>query len=193
MRIIAGMKKGCKLTDFDGENIRPTTDRVKESIFNIISNFVQGSVVLDLFAGSGALSLEALSRGAEYAVMVDLKKESVEIIKENILKTSFENKTEVINTDAEDYIKKCGKKFNLIFLDPPYNKGFIEPIINLLIKYGRLEDDAVIVTETDFPEEEYSFDELEEYRRRKYGRTFITVYKTLRRESNENCGMPGKF
>lgn len=176
MRIIAGMRRGCKLADFNGENVRPTADRVKESVFNIISGFIHEAKVLDLFAGSGALSLEALSRGAKEAVMTDLSSESVKIIKENISRTSFEDRTEVINTSAEDYIKKCGKKFDLIFLDPPYNKGFIKPVTELLLENDCLENNAVIVAETDFPEEEYSFAALEEYRRRKYGRTFITVY-----------------
>lgn len=176
MRVIAGMRKGCRLAEFNGENIRPTADRVKESVFNIISDFVREAKVLDLFAGSGALSLEALSRGAKEAVMTDLSSESVRIIKENISRTSFGDRAEVINTDAEDYIKRCGKKFDLVFLDPPYNKGLIKPVTELLLENDCLENDAVIVAETDFPEEEYSFEGLKEYRRRRYGRTFITVY-----------------
>ncbi|MCH5184778.1 MAG: 16S rRNA (guanine(966)-N(2))-methyltransferase RsmD [Oscillospiraceae bacterium] len=176
MRIIAGSRRGCKLTEFEGEDIRPTSDRVKEALFNIISDFVPDARVLDLFAGSGALSLEALSRGAACAVLVDSDKNSIKVIKENTAKTSFEAKAEIINARAGDYIKKCAEKFDLVFLDPPYNKGFIRSSIELLLEYDRLEDGAAVIAETDSVEEEYSFDRLELYRRRRYGRTFITVY-----------------
>ena len=176
MRIIAGTHRGRKLKEFDGKNIRPTTDRVKEALFNMISGFIGNAVVLDLFAGSGALSLEALSRGAARAVMVDSDGDSIKVINENISRVSYEQQTDVKNLDAMAYIKSSSEKFDIVFLDPPYNKGFIPPAAEALIKFGRLNDGAVIVTETDSGEEEYSFDGMEVYRRRRYGKTFITVY-----------------
>lgn len=176
MRIIAGAHKGRKLIEFQGEDIRPTTDRVKESIFNLISEYVPEAVVLDLFAGSASLSLEALSRGAKKAVMVDMDKNSVKVINENISKLSYQDRSYVVNTDALSYINSCREKFDLVFLDPPYNKGLICQAMNSLLEKDVLNDGAVIVTETDDIEEEHFFEGLENHKRRKYGRTFITVY-----------------
>jgi len=176
LRIIAGTKRGLKLTEFEGEGIRPTADRVKESMFNLISEYIYGAEVLDLFAGSGALSLEALSRGANNAVLIDKSGKSVKVIKENIAKAGFGNMTDVKNIDAAEYILSCKKQFDIIFLDPPYNKGFIPMVINTVIENDCLSEKGIIVTETDFSEEKYDFESIECIKRRKYGRTFITVY-----------------
>ena len=131
MRIIAGSRKGRKLIEFEGMDIRPTTDRVKESIFNLIQEYIPNSECLDLFGGSGALSFEALSRGAKSSVCVDIDDRSISVIKKNADSLNFPNLT-VIREDAMNFIKKTDKKFSVVFLDPPYNKGFIAPIINAI-------------------------------------------------------------
>ena len=110
MRIISGKARGTKLYTLEGENTRPTLDRVKESIFNIIQNEIEGTQILDLFAGSWAIGLEFLSRGAEKAVLCDKSKEAINIIKKNIEKTHQENNTQLINTDFEECLEKLKKE-----------------------------------------------------------------------------------
>ncbi len=176
MRIIAGSRRGHKLFEFDGQSIRPTTDRVKECIFNLIQEYIPKSRVLDLFGGSGALSFEALSRGAESAVCVDQDVDSIAVIKKNAASLAFEN-FEAINTDAMSCILSEKRKFSVIFLDPPYNKGFIEPIISAITESGILCDGGIIVLESDYSDEHGEFLGLEIIKQRKYGRTYVTIYK----------------
>ncbi len=132
MRIISGIRRGHKLTEIKREGIRPTTDRVKESMFNLITPYIADAEVLDLFCGSGALAFEALSRGAAKAVCVDKSSDSISVIKKNCDSLDFSDKTDIINADAFDFLKRTGKSFDIIFLDPPYNKGFVKQR-----RYGR--------------------------------------------------------
>ena len=159
MRVIAGIKRGHKLYEFDGMDIRPTTDRVKESMFNLIQDYVAGSEVLDLFAGSGALSFEALSRGAKSAVCVDKDARSVAVITKNNEALKFEN-LKIVNREAMQFLAETKEKFSVIFLDPPYNKGFIAPIIEAILEYDILCDDGIIVLESDFSDEHGDFSGL---------------------------------
>lgn len=177
MRIISGMRRGHKLFEFEGDDVRPTTDRVKESIFNIIQSFVPGSMCLDMFAGSGALSLEALSRGARHAVLIDADKRSVDIIKKNVTSLRFSEYCDIINMSCFDYMDKVKEKFDIIFLDPPYNKDFIEPSLSKILEHDILADDGIIVLESDDTDFHGEYAPLAVYRQRKYGRTYITVYK----------------
>lgn len=179
MRIIAGSRRGHKLFDFDGTDIRPTTDRVRESMFNLIMPFIPDARVLDLFGGSGALSLEALSRGAESAVICDSDVHSVGLIKKNISALRFESETTVIPMTAQQFISEANGGFDIVFLDPPYNKGLIAPIITGLLENGILSQNGIIVLESDNTDEHGEFDGLEILKQRKYGRTFITVYRKL--------------
>lgn len=176
MRIIAGSKKGHKLFEFEGQKIRPTTDRVKESIFNLIQDFIGGSIVLDLFSGSGALSFEALSRGAESATCVDIDSESIAVIKKNAESLGFSN-LEIINTDAMKFLDAANRQFSVIFLDPPYNRGFIGPVINKIVQKDLLLEDGIIVLESDFSDEHSDFAGLSILKQRKYGRSYVTIYK----------------
>lgn len=177
MRIIAGTRRGQKLINFEGEDVRPTTDRVKESVFNLIQEFISGSNVLDLFGGSGALALEALSRGAEHALITDNSKSSLELIKKNTVLTGFEDKAEIHQTDATEFIAKTNRKFDIIFLDPPYNKGFVQPILETISKKELLTNDGIAVLESDFRDEHGNIEGLYIAKQRKYGRTYITIYK----------------
>ncbi len=176
MRVIAGNRKGHKLHEFSGQDIRPTTDRVKESIFNLIQEFIPGSRTLDLFGGSGALTFEALSRGAEYGVCVDNSDDSLAVIKRNADELNFENLT-IVKDDALRFLKSSDEKFSVIFLDPPYNKGFISPVIGAIIKHDRLLTDGIIVLESDSTDEHDELEGLSVLKQRKYGRTYITIYQ----------------
>lgn len=176
MRIISGIRRGHKLTEFLGDDIRPTTDRVKESIFNIIQSYVPDARVLDMFSGSGALSFEALSRGAKHAVCLDMDKRSVEIIKKNAESLDFADKCEIINISCFDYMEKTDRKFDIIFLDPPYNKGFIEPALRKIAERRLLSDNGIAVLESDNTDYHGEIDGLSMIKQKKYGRTYITIY-----------------
>lgn len=177
MRVISGSRRGKKLIGFEGEKIRPTTDRVKESIFNIIAQYVPSAVTLDLFGGTGALSCEALSRGAKRAVIVDSSDESLAVIRKNIKMLDFEDRCSIIKADAFGYLDSINESFDVIFLDPPYNKGFIEPVLEKIAQCGILAKDGIIMLESDTTDMHEDIDGLVIDRQRKYGRTYITIYK----------------
>ena len=177
MRIISGCRRGHKLLEFEGRDVRPTTDRVKEAIFNLIQMYVPQSEVLDMFAGSGALSFEAVSRGAAHAVLVDSDRRSAELINKNISALRFGEKCTVVTGSCFDYAARCGKMFDLIFLDPPYNKGLIEPALEAVVKNKLLNDDGIVVLESDNTDFKSGMDGLEIIKQKKYGRTYITVYR----------------
>lgn len=148
MRVIAGLYKGLKLNDFELENIRPTTDKVRESIFNIIQFKVSGSTFLDLFGGTGAISIEAVSRGANVFV-VDSNKKSIDLIKKNTRKINNE-KIKILELDylsALNYFAKEKQKFNFIFLDPPFESEFGEKCLIFIANNNLLADDGVIIYE----------------------------------------------
>lgn len=177
MRIISGSRRGRKLIDFDGMAIRPTTDRVKESVFNLIQEFIANSNVLDLFGGSGALSLEALSRGAEHALIIDNDKKSLNVIEKNVALTGFEDQVEILFADATRFLSETNKKFDIIFLDPPYNKGFVLPVLKAISEKELLSDSGIAVLESDFRDDHGEISGLDILKQRKYGRTYVTIYK----------------
>ena len=177
MRIISGTRRGHKLMEFSGDDVRPTTDRVKESVFNLIQSFVPDAVCLDMFAGSGALSFEAVSRGAKKAVLIDKDKRSVDIIKKNAQALGFMDYCDIRNMSCFDYINGIREKFDIVFLDPPYNKGLIEPVLTVLSDNDVLNDGGIIVLESDETDFYGEIGKLHIYKQRKYGRTYITVYQ----------------
>lgn len=130
MRVITGTAKGTRLKTLEGLDVRPTTDRVKEGMFSAIHFDIPGSRVLDLFAGSGQLGIEALSRGAKQAVFVDQSAQSLGVVKENLKKTGFIDNAEVHQKTAEQFIRSCQpESFDLIFLDPPYRMQILDKIL----------------------------------------------------------------
>lgn len=181
MRIISGKARGTKLYTLEGTNTRPTLDRVKESIFNIIQSEIDGAQVLDLFAGSGAIGLECLSRGAEKAVLCDKSKEAIEIIKKNIEKTHMEEKAQVFNTDFETCLEKVkAQQFDIIYLDPPYATDYILKSLKKIIEFGIIKKESIIIIETD--DEKRILREIENIGikivdKRKYGRATIIFLK----------------
>ncbi len=147
MRIISGSKRGAKLESLPGDDTRPTTDRVKESLFNIIQWDVPSSKVLDLFGGSGGLGLEAVSRGAVSACFVDSNPAAVKVINSNIKKLGFEDKTRVLSVDFKSALTGSDK-YDLIFIDPPYASDFIEQALKRIKDNNVLTDEGLIVCET---------------------------------------------
>lgn len=150
MRIITGKARGTKLNTLAGEATRPTAERTKEAIFSIINFDIAGARVLDLFAGSGQLGLEALSRGAEYAVFNDSSREAAAIIRANAEKTHFTDLCEILSTDWKPVLRRFAgrEKFDLVFLDPPYAGGFLPKVLAEMIEKDSLSDGAVIVCES---------------------------------------------
>lgn len=181
MRIISGKAKGTKLYTLEGTNTRPTLDRVKESIFNIIQNDIEDAEILDLFAGSGAIGLEFLSRGAKKAVLCDKSKDAIEIIKRNVQKTHMEEKTQLLNLDFEVCLDKIkNQQFDIIYLDPPYVTEYILKSIEKIIAQGNLKKEGLMILETDDEQRILREIESEEVRivdKRKYGRATIIFLK----------------
>ena len=177
MRIISGTRRGQKLAEFDGMDIRPTTDRVRESLFNLIMSYVNGASVLDLFGGSGALSLEAISSGADKSIICDIDQRAIKLITHNTEQLRFNDRVQILNKSAKQFLDENKNAFDIIFLDPPYNKGIIGPILEQIIKTDALAEDGIIVLESDNTDEHNEFSGLEILKQRKYGRTYITVYK----------------
>lgn len=150
MRVITGSAKGRKLKAPKGLTTRPTTDRVKEALFNILGSKVSDAIILDLFAGSGALAIEALSRGAERAVLVDGSPQAIEAIKHNLTVTRLSAQVEVLRQDVYHVLRALGEKaesFDLIFLDPPYLQGHGHRVLGLIERFGLLAKDGLIVVE----------------------------------------------
>ena len=186
MRIITGKARGTKLYTLEGENTRPTLDRVKESIFNIIQNEIEGAKILDLFAGSGAIGLEFLSRGAEKAVLCDKSKEAANIIKKNIEKTHMEQNAKVFNTDFENCLEQLkNEQFDIIYLDPPYATDYILKSLNKIIKLDIAKEETLFIIETD--DEQRILKEVETVDvkivdKRKYGRATI-IFLSLKKDA----------
>lgn len=150
MRVIAGTYKGRRLQSVPNNLTRPTTDKVKEALFQMIGPYFSGGMCLDLFAGSGALGIEALSRGIEKAIFVDQQSKAIQTIYANVELLGIEDKVEVFRTDAFRALKAAGKRdliFDLVFLDPPYEKISYEKLLEALQTYGLVKDETIIVCE----------------------------------------------
>ena len=150
MRVISGSARGLKLLSPEGLDTRPTLDRIKETLFNIINPHIYASDFLDLFSGSGSMGIEALSRGASSAVFVDNSSAAVKIITKNIESAHVGDRASVIKSDVFEAISLLGKKnrsFDIIYIDPPYSEGFNEPVLESIVKSGILKEDGFIVLE----------------------------------------------
>ena len=147
MRVIAGTARSIPLKSRDGLDTRPTGDRVKVAIFNIVQFDVPGSRVLDLFGGSGQMAIEALSRGASGAVIVDASLEAVEIIRENLNRTKLAPLAKTVRADYLDYLNTCRDRFDLIFLDPPYRENFLENALKRISEIDILKSGGIIICE----------------------------------------------
>ena len=178
MRVISGNARGKKLVSLEGMNTRPTLDRVKEALFNIIQFDIEDKDVLDLFAGSGAIGIEAISRGAKSATFCDNSIDAVKIIKTNIENTRSKDKATVINKDCSLALKQLGKenkKFDIIYLDPPYKTDFANKAIEEIINLNLLSKDGIIIVETDDNKKDETINtkNIKIFDKRKYGRAIL--------------------
>lgn len=179
MRVITGTARGTRLSTLAGEDVtRPTPEMVKEAVFSAIHFELEGRTMLDLFAGSGQMGIEAISRGAASATLVDASRDAVKIINENVKKTHFEDKATVLCMSSEQFIKSArGRKFDYVFLDPPYALRALPDTLAALYDAGLLKETSVVICEDEkyFDEgDEKIFSRYEPKKTARYGRIIIT-------------------
>lgn len=172
MRIISGKYKGKKINGFNIEGTRPTMDRVKESLFGIIQTYIPGSIVLDLFAGSGALGLEAISNGAKECYLIDNNLEATATIKKN--SQNIEEPLNIIHIDYKKFLKKVDKKFDIIFLDPPYKEKQLDKALRIIEERDLLNENGIIICEYEIGEPHTNYKLIKE---KSYGPKKIKIYK----------------
>ncbi len=185
MRIIGGKARGTKLYTLEGKTTRPTLDRVRESLFNILQFQLKDSIFVDLFAGSGACGIEAVSRGAKKAILCDKSKQAIEIIKRNIEKTNTQNQIEYYQTSFELLLKtKLKEKPNITFIDPPYNTDFAYEAVKIMLENNLIGEDSIIIIETDQEAkiiQQLQNLEIEIMDKRKYGRAHLIFLSQKRK------------
>ena len=180
MRVISGSARGLKLKAPEGLETRPTTDRIKESLFNIISPYLQEINFLDLFSGSGAIGIEALSRGAKKSIFVDSSKTCFNIIKENLTSARLIEKSKIYNEDCILAIEKIAKEnifFDIIFMDPPYSKNIEHNILKKIKETNILKPDGIIICEQHINDEIPNICGLNNYRIKEYKTTKILFFE----------------
>lgn len=178
MRVITGTARGLRLRELEGMETRPTADRVKEGLFNILQFDIEGRRVLDLFAGTGQLGIEALSRGAQSAVFVDQRRDAVELVKENLKHTKLQDNARVVCGDAASFLSSTKERFDIIFLDPPYAAELWASALSAICRFDILRDHGILVCESpadvDMPELPAPY-RMEGPR--KYGKIKLTIYR----------------
>ena len=185
MRIITGKARGIKLATLEGINTRPTSERAKEAVFSMLQFDIEGRAVLDLFAGSGQMGLEAVSRGAASAVFVDKSKEAIAVIGKNIEKTRLDEFCRVFCADTQDYIRTARgrKKFDIVFIDPPYALRLAAKTLSSLLEGELLKPTSIVVCESEeediFENDETLREKFEVLKKAKYGVAHVTIVKPL--------------
>lgn len=177
MKVITGTAKGKPLSTVQGtEIVRPTSQRIKEALFSAIQFDIIGTETLDLFCGSGQIGIEALSRGATNCTFVDQSKKSIEVTKKNIASTNLEQKSKVVNSEYNAFLQYNSQQYDIIFLDPPYDKGIIQEVLPKLMKCTKQTSIIICEHNTDDKMEE-KVEEFEIAKQYKYSKTTITIYK----------------
>ena len=182
MRVIAGSRRSLPLKSLEGDNTRPTVDKYKETLFNCIQMEVPDSMFLDLFSGSGAIGIEALSRGAKKAVLVENNKQALDVIKANVHFTKFENDAEIVKSDVISYVSRLPKiTFDVIFMDPPYGKGLEKEVIQILNTKEFTNPDYTIIIEATLDEDMSYIED-----------TKFKIYKTKNYKNNKHVFLCAK-
>ena len=183
MRVISGTARGRRLKELQGMETRPTTDRVKEALFNIVQFEVPGRNILDLFAGTGQLGIEALSRGAAECTFVDQRRDAAALIRDNLKMTGFVSRAKVVQGESISYLMACREKFHVIFLDPPYQSGLLEKAMETIAAFDILREHGIMVCESPLeqvlPELSQPYERGKDYR---YGKIKLTVYRRIGEE-----------
>lgn len=181
MRIVSGKLRGTKLETLAGENTRPTLDRVRESLFNIIQFEIKDSIFLDLFSGSGACGLEAISRGAKKAIMCDNSKDAIKIIQKNVAKTRTENQVEIYQMSFETLLRnKIKETLDIVYIDPPYKTDYAYQSVKILLEKELIKENSIVIIETDEQEKvenQIKKLEIEITDTRRYGRAHLIFLK----------------
>lgn len=176
MRVITGSARGRKLMTLEGRDVRPTTDKVKESVFSIIQFQIQGRVFLDLFAGSGQMGIEALSRGAKKAYLVDQSLKAIRVIEQNVKTTGFEENAVISRQEAQGFLLSARENFDIAYVDPPFEKGIIDEVLPVLS--SKMNKGGVILCESaeneDVPESAGDFILDRTYR---YGKIKVSLFR----------------
>lgn len=184
MRVTTGLARGRNLEAPQGLDTRPSSDMTKQAVFNIIQNYVEGCVFLDLFAGSGQMGIEAFSRGAKQAVFIDSSAKAIEVIKANLKHCSLMEQARVAQMDAKAFLQSASQKFDIIFLDPPYQKQIIDAVLPLATE--KLSEGGIIVCETERNETlPQGYGEYTETKTYLYGKAKVTVYRKAQPEEEE--------
>jgi 16S rRNA (guanine(966)-N(2))-methyltransferase RsmD len=178
MRVITGSARGRKLGELKGMETRPTTDRVKEAIFSIIQFEVEGRRVLDLFGGTGQMGIEALSRGAAHCEFVDIRRDAVQLMRDNLKHTALEDRANVVQGDYLAYLTQTKEPFDLIFLDPPYESEMLKKALQTITRIDKVSANGIIICENGsnyvWPEVSDPYELQKEYR---YGNTKVALYR----------------
>ena len=176
MRVVSGSARGRRLKELQGMETRPTTDKVKESLFNVIQFDIPGRKVLDLFGGTGQLGIEALSRGAAHCTFLDQRRDAVALIRENLKLCRLEENAKVMQGDSLAFLGSCREKFDVIFLDPPYHTDLMDRALELVTKIDILSEHGIIICETmadrQLPPMEAPYEWGKDYR---YGQIKLTI------------------
>ena len=186
MRVISGKLKGKRLFSAKGLNLRPTSDRVKEAIFDILQDRIQGQQVLDLFAGTGALGIEALSRGARRVVFIEKSRPSLAALHRNIEDCKFKEQGEILSREVTVGIKileNRAESFAIIFLDPPYGKRLAQTTLEVLARSSIISPETLMVAEHSATEEINSIPGLQRMDRRKYGSTQVSFFRSDKKQA----------
>lgn len=178
MRIISGKQRGRRLATLEGQHSRPTSGKVKEALFSIIQFEIEGRKVLDLFAGSGQIGLEALSRGADSCVFVENDRRAMNIVRENAEKCGFTDRSRFLQNDYAAVLKRTNEKFDIIFIDPPYASSYYTNSLKLISTFDILPPNGIIIFESnsslELPDETETLQKSRSYH---YGRTMLTLYR----------------
>lgn len=180
MKVISGTLKGRKIDGYNLDGTRPTMDRVKESLFAMIQNYIDESICLDLFSGSGNLGIEAISEGANFVYFNDNNKKAVEVIKSNIKNFNIIEKSEILNMNYKKVLNELtGKKIDIIFLDPPYKTNYIEESIKLIDSNNLLSDNGIIVCESSDLNKIIYTNKFQVLKEKKYGDKWVVILEKI--------------
>lgn len=190
MRVITGTARGRKLKELKGLETRPTTDRVKEAMFSIIQFDLEGRRVLDLFSGTGQLGIEALSRGAERCVFVDIRREAAQLIRENLEHTGLSDRAQVVQGDYLAYLTQSKETFDVVLLDPPYGDEIIKKALQMITRIDKVAENGIIICENgsnfDWPSVSEPYELKKEYQ---YGKIKLALYRrSLGGDQNNTAG-----